>query len=67
MPTLDYMISDDDIKAQKGLDETAKNAPDPKVILDMQATLANALQPTNMPQGEAQAPASAKADWSNEQ
>lgn len=67
MPTLDYMINDDDIQAQKGLDETAKNAPDPKVILDMQSTLANALQMPNMPQGEAQAPSTAKADWSNEQ
>lgn len=63
MSRLNYVIDENDIQAVKGLDETAKNAPDPEVILDIQGTLAQALQSAQMPQGEAQAPVNASAQW----
>lgn len=63
MSRLNYVIDENDIQTVKGLDETAKNAPDPEVILDIQGTLAQALQLAQMPQGEAQAPANASAQW----
>lgn len=63
MPKLNYVIDENDIEAVRGLDETAKNSPDPKIVIDMQNTLSNALQPVQMPQGEAQPPANANANW----
>lgn len=62
---LNYVIDENDLKAVKGMDETAANAPNPRVILDIQNTLQQALQPIQAPQSAegAVGPAEASAVW----
>lgn len=60
---LDYTVDLTDPESMRAVDEVFKDQPDPQVILDMQKTLQQALQPVQMPQGQMVGPVQASAQW----
>lgn len=64
---LDYTIDMEDPENARAVEEVFKDQPDPKVIIDMQQTLARALQPVQMPQTQAVGPVQANPNWGNNQ
>jgi hypothetical protein len=65
---LDYTIDMEDPENARAVEEVFKDQPDPKVIIDMQQTLARALQPVQMPQtNQAMGPVQASPNWGNNQ
>lgn len=65
---LDYTIDMEDPENARAVEEVFKDQPDPKVIIDMQQTLARALQPVQMPQtNQVIGPVQASPNWGNNQ
>lgn len=66
MSRLNYVIDINDIESQKALDEAAKDAPNPKIVMDMQETLARVLQSQTPPQANGQDPAATAQSTGNQ-
>lgn len=60
---LNYVVDENDIKTMRGLEETAANSPDPRIVLDIQQKLAQALQPQANPQLGSDTLQQASAGW----
>ena len=66
---LDYTIDMEDPENARAVEEVFKDQPDPKVIIDMQQTLAKALQPAQVQQPSGDGPTAATpaaANWGND-